>query len=254
MVFRDVYVDGVVAVGATDAVNEREVHHLRVLTQPPDVGLVASQTCTVDTALLSGADTDGLTVLDVAYRVRLCVLQSDERDDEVADSLGCEVLCLCGDVLEESWVVELHLVASLLDSHAEYLLVLDGGRSVVVVNLNHVVCTLALCLQNLESLGSEVGSNNAVAHLTLDESSCSSVASVAKRYEVAIRTHAVGTTCTCIGTSDGREFNLNVVDEVYLLQCVAQRQTNCCTCGRYVLERCCCCETCCSLQFLDELP
>ena len=39
----DVNVDCVVAVGTAYAVNERQVHHLRVLAQPPDVGLVACQ-------------------------------------------------------------------------------------------------------------------------------------------------------------------------------------------------------------------
>ena len=54
------------AVGAADVVNKRQRHHLRVLAQPPNVGLVACQAGTVDAALLSGTDTDGLTVLDVA--------------------------------------------------------------------------------------------------------------------------------------------------------------------------------------------
>ena len=34
-----------------------------------DICLVSGKTCTVNTALLSGTDTDSLTVLDVAYRV-----------------------------------------------------------------------------------------------------------------------------------------------------------------------------------------
>ena len=69
LILRDIDVDGVVAISTTDAFLEGQVHHFRVLAQPPDVGLVTCQACTVDTALLTSTDTDGLTVLDVAYRV-----------------------------------------------------------------------------------------------------------------------------------------------------------------------------------------
>ena len=67
MVLRDVYVDGVVAVSATDVVHEGKIHHLRVLAKPPDVSLVTCETCAVDAALLSGTDADGLAVLYVTY-------------------------------------------------------------------------------------------------------------------------------------------------------------------------------------------
>ena len=254
MVLRDVYVDGVVAVGATDAVNERKVHHFRVLTQPPDVCLVASEACAVDAALLTGTDADSLTVLHVAYRVRLCVLQCDERDDEVADSFLGEILRLCRYVLEQCRVVEAHLVASLFERHAEHLLALNWSRHVVRVNLYYVICALALRTEDFESLVGEVGSNHTVAHLTLDECSGSSVASVAERHEVAVRAHTVGTTSTGIRTCNRRELHFHVVNEVHLLQSFAQRQTNSGSCRRYVLERCCRGQTGCSLQLLNELP
>ena len=69
MVLRDIYVDGVVAVGTANLVNKRKVHHLWMLAQPPDVGLVACQTSTVDAALLTSTDADGLSILNVANRV-----------------------------------------------------------------------------------------------------------------------------------------------------------------------------------------
>lgn len=99
---RDIHVDGVVAVGATYAWLEGERHYLGTLPHPPCVGLAASQTGAVDTALLSGADTDGLTVLDVAYRVALGIFQGDEGDDQVTASLIGEGLVLGRDVLKES--------------------------------------------------------------------------------------------------------------------------------------------------------
>ncbi len=67
MVLRDIYVDGVVAISATDVVHEGKIHHLRVLAQPPDVSLVAGETCAVDAALLSGTGAECLPVLYEAY-------------------------------------------------------------------------------------------------------------------------------------------------------------------------------------------
>ena len=254
MVLRDIYVDGVVAVSATDVVHEGKIHHLRVLAKPPDVSLVACEACAVNAALLSGTDADGLTVLYVTYRVRLCILQCDERDDKVADGVGSEVLCLCGDVLEELRIVQTNLVASLLEGNAEHLLVLYRCGHVSGVYLYHVVCALALCLQNLDSLGSEVGCDYAVAHLTLDECGCGSVASVAKSHEVAVRAHAVGAAGTCISACNRRQLYLHVVNEINLLQRVAQRQAYCGSCGRDVLERRCGGQTGGCLQFLHKLP
>ena len=80
VVVRDVNVDGVVAVGAADLFHPRQVHHLGVLAEPPDVGLVACETGAVDAALLTGADADGLAVLDVADGVALGVFECDEGD------------------------------------------------------------------------------------------------------------------------------------------------------------------------------
>ena len=66
LVLRDIHIDGVVAVCTADTIHERQVHHLRMLAEPPDVGLVACQASTMDAALLACSDTDGLTVLHVA--------------------------------------------------------------------------------------------------------------------------------------------------------------------------------------------
>ena len=85
----------------------------------------------MDAALLSGTDTDSLSVLDVADGVRLGVLQRDEGDNQVALGLSGEGLVLCGDVLKQGRVVQLDLVASLFEGHAEALLALNGLGLVV---------------------------------------------------------------------------------------------------------------------------
>ena len=77
----DVYINGVVAVCTPDAWFERKVHNLRALAQPPYVCFLSSQTCAVDAALLSCTDTDGLSVLDIAYRVALGVLKGYKCDN-----------------------------------------------------------------------------------------------------------------------------------------------------------------------------
>ena len=254
IVVADVNINSIVAVGAADVVNKRQRHHLRMLAQPPDVSLVARETSAMDAALLTSADAYRLSVLHVAYRVALRIFQCYQRYDEVATRLLAECLVLCGDVLEESGVVQTYLVASLFKGDAEALLRLHRCRNIVRVYLYHVISALALLTQYLQRLLGKVGSNHAVAHLTLQQRSHSSVAGVAQRNEVAIRTHAVGTAGTGIGTCYRREFHLHVVHEVNLLQRVAQGQTYCSASRRHMLERCCCGQTCGSLQFLHQLP
>ena len=80
MLLTDVHVNGVVAVRTADALLKRQIQHLFMLTQIPDVRLVARKTRAVDAALLAGADADGLSVLRIADGVRLRVFQRDEGE------------------------------------------------------------------------------------------------------------------------------------------------------------------------------
>ena len=231
MILRDIYVDGVVTVGTTDVIHERQVHHLRMLAQPPDVGLVTCQTGAVDTALLTGTDTDGLSVLHVADRVRLGIFQGDKGDDQVAFGLWGKGLVLGGHILEEGIVVEFDLVTALLKGDAEHLLALDRLRHVGRINLNHIIGTLALILQDLDSLRGEVWGDHTVAYFTLQQFGGGGVAGVRERHKVTVTRHTVSTTGTGVGTGDGTLVEtLHVVHEVDLLQGVAQGQTYGSTC------------------------
>ena len=251
---RDIHVDGVVAVGATYAWLEGERHYLGALPHPPCVGLAASQTGAVDTALLSGADTDGLSVLDIAYRVALGIFEGDEGDDQVTASLIGEGLVLGRDVLKESGVVEAYLVASLLEGDTKDLLALDGRGLVVGVYLYHVVGTLALVAEHGESLVGITRSYHTVAYLALDEQGSSLVTHIAQRHKVAIRTHTVGTARTGIGTREGRQLEVYVIDKVDVAQRVGQGQTDGSTGRAHVLERRCGGQACGSLEFAHQLP
>ena len=198
-----------------------------MLAQPPDIGLVTSQTGTVNAALLSGTDTDGLSVLDVANRVRLRIFQRDEGDNQVALGLRCKGLVLRGDILKQGRVVELDFVAALLEGDAIDLLALDGLRFVCRVNLDDIVGSLALVLQNLDGLGGVVGGNDAVRDLALQQQGRCGITGVAQGNEVAVRRHTVSTAGTGVCAGNRRIVqSLDVIDEVDFLQRVRQRQSH----------------------------
>ena len=255
VVVGDVDINGVVAISTANAFHERQRHHFRMLAKPPDISLLSGKTCAMDAALLTGTDADGLSVLHIAHGVRLRVLQRNQANHQVAACIVGECLVLSGDVLEQGRVVEANLVASLLERDAEHLLALDGSRTVVGIDADDVVRSLALCTQNLECLGRVVGSDDAVAHLALDDEGRGLVAGVAQRDEVTIRRHAIGTAGTGIGTGHRRVVETrNVVDEVDVLQRVGEGQSYGSTCRRHVLERCCCRQTGGLSQFAHQLP
>ena len=149
-----------------------------MLTQPPDVSFVACQACTVDAALLSGTNADGLTVLDVANGVGLGVFQGNQGDDEVALSLWCEGLVLCGDVLKQGRVIQLDFITTLFKGYAEALLTLNGLGFVCRINLDDIIGTLTLVLEYLDGFSCEVGSNDTITYLTLQQKGCRSIAGV----------------------------------------------------------------------------
>ena len=250
----EVYVDGVVAVGAADARLERQVENLRALAQPPFIGLVAGETCAVDTALLSGTDADGLSVLDIADTVALCIFQCDEGNLQVADSLRSEVLVLCRNLFEEFRVVEIAVVAALLKGDTEDLLVLYRLGNIVRVDLDDAVSALAFSFEDLQCFGCIVGCDDAVADLPLDELGGGLVAGVAQCAEVTIRAHAVSTAGTGISAGQRCEFKVDVIDKVDFLQRVAQWQSHGSSCWGDMLEAGGSGQACCGLELFDQLP
>ena len=252
MVIAHIHVDSVVSISTLDAFLEWESHYFRMLTQVPDVGLVACESCTVDAALLSCTDTDGLTVLDVAHRVRLGIFERDKSNHEVATSCIRNLLIGSRDVLEKSIVVKIDLVASLFKGNTEDHLALYWSWLVFRIDLDYAISTLALCLKHCESLWLKTWSDDTVAHLTVDELGCSEVAHIAQCDEVAKRRHTISTTGTNVCTSEGREFV--IIDKIDLLESVVQRQTHGSTSRRYMLERSSSTKASSFLQLLDKLP
>ena len=65
VVFADVNVNGIVAIGPSDVGFERQTHHFGMLAEPPNIGFVTCQSCAMDATLLPRSDADSLPVFDV---------------------------------------------------------------------------------------------------------------------------------------------------------------------------------------------
>ena len=201
------------------------------------IGLIACETCAVYSGLLSGADTDGLAVLRIRYGVRLCVLDGDEGDGHVETRLLGELLVLAQDVCE-GLIGHLVLVATLLEGHTEYLLVLDRIRAVARVDLDDVIVALLLRLQDLECLLRIVRGNDAIGHFAVDDAGGRRITGIRQRDEVAIRRHTIDATCSRIRAGKRRLVEtLDVVYEAGLLQLIGKLPADCGTGRGNVLER-----------------
>ena len=119
-----------------------------MLPQVPRIGLAARQTRAVDAALLSGTDADGLAIFHVAHRIRLGVLQRDERYDEV-DLCGIGDFLVLGHDVCQQILVDGEEVVPLFKRDAENILVFLFGAHVVSIDLHDVVVALLLRFQNL---------------------------------------------------------------------------------------------------------
>ena len=169
VILTDVEVDRVVAVGALDVIAERQIQHLRRLSEPPVIRLRAGQSRAVDSGLLACADTDRLTVLDIADGVRLRIFQRDQRDDEIELLVVRDILVIGHDIGEHGLLVDREIVSALLEGHAEHFLVLDLRRLVVRVDLHDIVIALALGLEDFECLRRIARCDNAVRDLACDQ-------------------------------------------------------------------------------------
>ena len=195
-------IDGVVPVGAADALHKLEAQDLGMLAQVPVVGLIAGQTRAVDAALLAGAYADGLSVLDVAHGVGLGVLEGDEGHDHIHLGLLGQVVVLGHDVGEQG-LIDFEVVAALLEGDAEDVLVLLGSGDVVRVDFNHIVVALLLGFEDLQGLVGIAGGNDAVGDLILEVLRSGGIAHIGQGRPVAVRAQPVGTPGPDIGAGNG---------------------------------------------------
>ena len=176
----------------------------------------------MNTALLSGADTDGLSILDVAHRVGLRVLQRDERDFQVAACLFGELLVVCRNIVKEVISVEVNFVTSLFKGHAEHLLAFRGSGAVLRVHLQDDVSAFSFGTENFQCFRRVARSDDTVAHFAFDEQGCCFVANVGERDKIAVGRHTVRTTRTGIGRGYGRKGDLHIIHEIDFAQRIAQ--------------------------------
>ena len=169
----------------------------------PYISLVASQTSAMYTGLLSSTNTNSLTVLGIANRVGLSVLQGNQGDKQI--SLGCFVnnLILSRNVLQ-TFLIQLYSVPLLLKGNAEYFLLLQLSRLIGLVHLQYQIGALALALENLQSLWRIGWSNNTIRNLTSQEGGCLSITLIRQSYKITIGGHAVSATSSNISSSNRR--------------------------------------------------
>ena len=217
----DVQVDGVVPVGAADAVHELEAQHLRVLAQPPDVRLVARQPGAVDAALLARAHAKGLSALDVAHRVGLGVFQRDEGQQHIVLGLLGQI-AVFGDDIFQHLLVNRQIIVPLLEGDAEDAPPLDGGGGIIGVDLHHVVAAFALGFEDFQRLVGVAGGDDAVGHLQGQEPGGVGVAGVGQCRPVAEGAQTVGAPGPDVGAGNGGEVAVRRKVDVTLH--VAERQ------------------------------
>lgn len=207
-------------------------------SHPPVVGLVTGKSGTVNSGLLSSTETNDLSVVGVAHRVALSVLESDGGDGKVTSSaLGEGSSVLGGDDGVEVLGGDLNIVTVLLEVDTVDSAGLSSGRVVLRVDLKDEVSATLLLLEDLKSGFFVARSNDTVRDLLGDDASSRNINDVAESNHVAKAAHAVGTTGTSVSLGEAGLVNaLNVVDKVDLLLLLSKRETNGSTSRRNVLE------------------
>ena len=121
--------------------------------------------------------------------------------------------------------------------------------------VDDIVVTLALGLQDLQSLGLVAGSDDAVGDLTLDHESGGHVADVGESHPVAEGAHTVGSSCASVSARQGRLVKaLDIVNEASLLELIGKGSSDSGGGGRNVLEGGYCGESESLFELLDKLP
>ena len=188
----------------------------------------------MDAALLAGADADGLAVLGVADGVRLRVFERNERNDHVALRVIGKIL-IFGDDVRKQRLVDLAVVAALLERDAEDVLLLLRGGNVGGIHLHDVVLAALFRLQDGKRLLAERGGDDAVGDLAFQIFRRRGVALVGERRPVTIGAEAVRAAGADVGAGDGRK-GLVRLNKVNLLVHLVERQAERRSRGRDVLE------------------
>ncbi len=148
---------------------------------------------------------------------------------------SCGQVVILGDDVGEQRLVDLEVVAALLEGDAEHVLVLLGSGDIVRVDLHHVVVALLLGFEDLQGLVGIAGGDDAVGDLVLEVLGGGGVAHVGQGRPVAVGAQPVGAPGPDIGAGNGGELRVGL-HEVDLLVHLAQGQAHSGAGGGDVLE------------------
>ena len=206
----------------------------------------------MNSRLLTCTDTDSLSIAYISHGVGLCVFQSNHSDCEVINCALRNVLVLCGTICEKL-IVDNKLVSSLLKGNSVNLLALNGGGSIVRINLDDIICALALGLEDFQCFIIVPWSDYAVGYLALDNSRGRNIADIGKRNEIAEAAHSVRTARSCIRASKRRKLS-QIINPINLSKRFGERKSYCRTRRRNVLKGSSRRLSCRCFKLLNQLP
>ena len=178
----------------------------------------------MDTALLAGTNTDSLTVLHIAYRIRLRIFQSDKGYHQITFRCFREILIPSRNIRKEFISIQLYLITSLLKRDTKDILMFNRGRLIAGTYLNHIVSSFTLFPQDSQCFVRIPRSNNAIRDLAVNKTCSSLVAHITQSDKVTIGRHTVGTAGTHICASKRRE--RKIIHKINLLHYFVEFQTD----------------------------
>ena len=223
-----------------------------MLTEKPVVCFLPGETGAVDTALLPGANADGLAVLHIADRIGLGIFKRDKCNDHIPHGRIRERFVFRHEILQQR-SIDAEVVVSLLKGDTEDILAFLQSGHVIGINLDDVVVALFLRFQDLQGFFRICRGDNAVGDFFLQVECGGSVAGITQGCPIPIGTQAVGTAGTDVRTGDRRELCIRS-DKVDLSVDFTQRQADCRTGRGDMLKAGCAGKAGCFLEFLNQLP
>ncbi|CDA78812.1 putative uncharacterized protein [Clostridium sp. CAG:242] len=223
-----------------------------MLTQVPDISLVASQSGAVNSGLLTSTDTNCLTILNIAYRVGLGIFKSNEGNEQVDLCVFWQFFVLGNDIVEQLFV-DLQVVSSLFKGNTEYIFVFDFLWNIGRIDLDYIVAAFTFLLEDCQSFFGITWSDDAVGNFTFDDSCSAFITNIGQCDKVTVGGHSVCASCSCISACNWRKLT-QIVYKVDFLHGVIKRQTNCCACWGNVFEGSCCRKSGCFFEFFYQLP
>ena len=95
--------------------------------------------------LLSGTNSNCLSIFYEAYRIGLCIFQCDQCDRKVDLCRFRNFFVVC-DYIGKQLIIDLELISALFKCNTKYLLVLDRSRYIIRIDLDHIIISVFLCL------------------------------------------------------------------------------------------------------------